>query len=300
MDDAILVALVCPLFWALSNILDKLAVDHAIKTPEQFMFLLSQFYSLVFLGYLIGTSGSFALSPLAVLAGVLLFVLYYLYAVVLAEEDVSSVIAVHQAEPLFVMILAAALYQRLPTGPELIGFALILGGIFWFTSARSGAGPVLPLIGRRSAGLLTLSALAGAFATLISDVALMELSVLDIAGQSALGYGLAGLITLGHPRYRRAAFDPGRIGMFRKAGLIAATGLLDVAGYLAFYLALSLSDKPALVSVLSSIHPIYVFVISAVLATAFPTVMREDNSGRRLRSKAIGCVIVVIGILLLA
>lgn len=304
MDWWIVAALLSPFFWALSNIVDKVAVDHTIETPSQFMFLLSQFYSVVFLLYLMFHRGEIALAPLAVLAGALLFVLYYLYAVVLADEDVTSVIAIHQAEPLFVLVLAIAIYQTVPALHELLGFGLILLGIFWFTSSRKhGLDPgqiALPLIRSRSAALLILSALVGAVSTILSDIVLIDITVLDLVGQSALGYGLAGLIMLGVSGYRRRALFPGRHGLLRKSLMITLTGALDLMGYVSFYIALFLSARPGIVAVVTSIHPIFVFGLTAGLGLLFPDLIREDNTGRRLTNKAIGCVIVIVGVIALS
>lgn len=298
MEPWILVALACPLFWALSNIMDKISVDHAIDTPQQFMFLLSQFYSLVFLVWVFASGGIHGFSILAVGVGVLLFILYYLYAVVLSDEDITSVIAIHQCEPLFVLILAALLLKEVPSSRELLGFLLVLLGIFWFTySPRKSV--AVALISTRSAVILAISAFVGASATILSDTVLVNVSVFDIVGQSALGYGGAGLFALLIGHYRRAALDPGRLGLARKAGLIASTGVFDLLGYVAFYQALRLSDNPAMVAVVTSIHPIYVFALSAALAHFYPLLMRENNGNGRMTRKAIGSVIVVLGVIAL-
>ncbi|MCZ4093221.1 EamA family transporter [Sinorhizobium psoraleae] len=298
MEQWIVVALVCPLFWALSNIVDKIGMDHAIETPQQFMFLLSQFYTVVFVGWLMVTGIGGSLSLLAVLVGALLFVLYYLYAFVLNDEDITSVIAVHQIEPFFVMLLALVLYSRLPTGRDVLGFILIIVGIHWFTSWRTDAASTRkPLISLRSTGLLVASAMIGAIATIISDVALTDMRVMDIAGQSALGYGGSGLIALSIKKYRARSFHAGRIGLPKKAGLVFLAGVFDLLGYVSFYKALNISDKPAMVSAVSSIHPIYVFILSAALSQAFPNLMREDNGGGRFSRKAIGSLIVLLGVM---
>jgi drug/metabolite transporter (DMT)-like permease len=295
----VLVALACPLFWAVSNIIDKIAVDLVIETPMQFMFLLSQFYSLIFVVWAVALGDLQALSILAVGVGVLLFVLYYLYAVVLSGEDITSVIATHQSQPLFVLILAALILKEVPSSHELLGFLLVLLGIFWFTYSprKSGA---LPLISMRSAIILAISAFVGACATILADTALADMSVLDIVGQSALGYGGAGLFALLITHYRLAALNPGRLGMARKTGLIFGTGLLDLLGYVAFYEALRLSDSPGMVAVVTSIHPIYVFALSAALAHLYPMLMRENNGDGRMIRKAIGSLIVVLGVITLS
>lgn len=292
-------ALASPFFWALSNIVDKIAVDHAIETPQQFMFFLSQFYSLIFLIWMTSTHGLHGFSILAISVGILLFALYYLYAVVLSDEDITSVIAIHQSEPLFVLILATLILREIPSTRELFGFFLVLLGIFWFTYSPKKSVSVA-LISMRSAIILAVSAFVGATATILSDTVLAHISVLEIVGQSALGYGGAGLAALLIGKYRRAALDPGKIGMARKAGLIACTGVFDLVGYAAFYQALRLSDSPAMVAVVTSIHPIYVFVLSAVLAHFYPRLMQENNGEGRMARKAVGSMIVALGVMVIS
>lgn len=288
------------MFWALSNIIDKIGVEHTIDTPQEFMFLLSQFYSIVFLVWWIVTVSRVPLSLAAVSIGVLLFVLYYLYTVALSKEDVTSVVAVHQIQPLFVMLLGVGIYQQLPSGRELLGFSIVLAGLFFFTSLWGKRRAAVPLISLQGASLLVISAMVGAIATIISDVTLADMRVIDIVGQSALGYGGAGLIALSVRKYRKSTLQAGWTDLSRKFGLIFATGSLDLLGYVFFYLALSLSEDPAMVSVVASIHPVYVFGLSSAMAYIFPNFNLSNGSEAKFARKAIGCLLVAVGVMLLS
>lgn len=300
MAEWIILALGAPVFWSLSNIVDKVSVEKITINPSQFIFLLSQFYSVIFFIYFL-TNQEWSFDFLAVTSGILLFFLYYLYAITLEKEDISAVILVHQAEPLFVLALVGLIYRAVPTPRELAGFLLILCGLLWFLGpAGQNKRQEKPFISARSIILLLLSALVGAGATIASDLALDHLSLMDLLGQSAFGYGLTGILMLIFSAdYRIRAFTGGEAGMARKSVLIGLTGILDLAGYACFYAALARSPNAGLVAAVTSIHPIFVVALSALATLLVPSLLREDNSGSRLRRKAIACAIVVGGIILL-
>jgi drug/metabolite transporter (DMT)-like permease len=296
MDPWLLFALACPLFWAFSNVFDKLLIHGHTKSADEFIFLLSQFQILVFIGCAL-TVGVGPIDPMALLSGVLLFFLYALYAIPARDESMSVVIAIHQSEPLFVLILSSLVGWTFVSGREFLGFLLVTAGVLWFSLPRKGWDR--QLIGGRSVAILLVSSLVGACATLAADAALAKLPVFQVLGQGCLAYGVTGLLFLVLPRYRRHVRAGLARGMGRKAALTLATGLCDLLGYAAFYKALSLASNPGLAAVVTGVHPLYVVGLAAGLNRIHPILAHEDNTEGRFRAKVTGAGLVVLGVALL-
>jgi drug/metabolite transporter (DMT)-like permease len=285
--------LACPLFWAFSNVFDKLLIHGHTKSADEFIFLLSQFQILVVIGCAL-TIGLGPIHPMALLSGVLLFFLYALYAIPARDESMSVVIAIHQSEPLFVLILSSLASWTFVSGQEFLGFLCILGGVLWFSLPRKGWSR--QLIGGRSVAILLLSALLGACATLAANAALADLSVFQVLGQGCLANWGTGLLFLALPRYRRHVLGGLAHGLDRKIALTLATGLFDLLGYASFYKALSLASNPGLAAVVTGVHPLYVVVLAALVNRVHPILAHEDNTEGRFRAKITGASLVILGV----
>lgn len=294
----VILALSATVCWSLSNIIDKVAVDKYIKSPKQFIFLLSQYYSLISLLYLAFFFSSTAINPYALLCGVMLFGLYYYYAEVIPHEEMTSVIIVHQIEPVFVLILSLIFFQVSPNLAEWIGFFTILFGMIFF--CIPGKKTKHQSILARNVVLLTLSAFLGSLSTILADIASNQLSPLDILGQSALGYGISGLLILGFSKsYRNEARQALFIDSKRKISVIGLTGLAETLGYFFFFSALGLAENPSLVAIVTSVHPVFLFLLGILLTRIVPKIYREGTSRDDIIKKSVAIVIVTFGVILL-
>jgi len=299
MEIWIILSLVAPFFWAASNLVDKIVVENYLDQPNQFMLLLSQFYSVVAVTYLIFFASSFSLNIFALSCGAMLFCLYYFYAKVLPDEEISSVILVHQIEPVFVLVIAVILLGIYPTSFEWVGFFAVLFGMTYFGFSKKGGGDAT--ISRKNIILLIISAFFGGISTIFADMASEEISTIDVLGQSAIGYGISGIACLIiSESYRKDALT-----IFQKfAGIrvtaMGFTGALDMLGYLAFFGALASSSNPGFVAVITCIHPAVVFVMGILFSVFAPHVYKEALDKSVISKKLISLLIVSIGIAFLS
>lgn len=299
MNSWVVLGLVATIFWAFSNIIDKVAVDRLIKSPKQFIFLLSQYYSLIGLLYLAFFFSGNSVNLYALLCGVMLFGLYYYYAEVIPHEEMTSVIIVHQSEPVFVLILSLMIFQDSPDLVEWIGFCTILSGMIFFClpEKKTARHSILA----RSVMLLTVSAFLGSISTILADIASKHLSPLDVLGQSALSYGTTGLLFMAFSKpYRAEARQALIVNRWRKTVAIGLTGLMDTFGYVSFFAALKLAENPSLVAILTSMHPVFVFLLGTLLTILAPKIYSEGVSRYEIVKKLFAILIVTVGVILLA
>ncbi|EOA3371091.1 EamA family transporter, partial [Pseudomonas aeruginosa] len=173
----LVMALMAPLLWSLSNILDKLAVIHHANHWTTFIFLLSignlLYSALIFLLF---TPSDFDTTSalLNLLSGLCIFGMYFLYAMPLKSVDISTAIALHQLTPLLVLVVSILLLGYSPTGIELLGIALVFVGVYFAVAIGKGRPGSISL----SAVLLLIgSAVFGAVATLLYDHLLLSHSL---------------------------------------------------------------------------------------------------------------------------
>jgi len=291
---ALVACLLAPVFWSLSNVLDKIAIDGHVDSSVEFMFFLSQFYLIVALFGFFLIDGAREIDVYAILCGGLLYVLYLFYSFALENADVSVVVPLHQVEPVFVVTLSFFTFGYLPQVSEFLGFALLSIGILVIYAPRRGGEK--GLISRRGLAALLISAGFGALSTVLAERVLDALPLPALIVQTSLGYGLAGLSTLVLPSVRRSA----RAWLFgpkaAKLLLFGGTGAFDLGGYVLFFGALSLSDRPGLVAMLVSVHPFYVVVLGLAVAAAFPTLLGEAVDRGAIARKLAGSLFIVAGV----
>ncbi|WP_134608515.1 EamA family transporter, partial [Pseudomonas aeruginosa] len=246
----LVMALMAPLLWSLSNILDKLAVIHHANHWTTFIFLLSignlLYSALIFLLF---TPSDFDTTSalLNLLSGLCIFGMYFLYAMPLKSVDISTAIALHQLTPLLVLVVSILLLGYSPTGIELLGIALVFVGVYFAVAIGKGRPGSISL----SAVLLLIgSAVFGAVATLLYDHLLLSHSLPSVLMFNYAGYGLGGTLMLLVPKWRHSIAKDVSEMPPKGWAVYALSNLFDAGGYALFIGALSAGGNVAVVSVL--------------------------------------------------
>jgi len=292
-------ALIAPLLWSFSNILDKLAVIHYAKHWTTFIFLLSignLFYAVLVFLYLAPYEFDLNSVLLNLLSGLCIFAMYFLYAMPLKRVDISTAIALHQLTPLLVLVAAIILLGYSPTKIELSGIVLVFVGVYFAVVIGKGKqGSISP----SAVWLLVGSAVFGALATLLYDNLLLSQNLLSVLMLNYAGYGFGGLLMLLVPKWCYSiAKDVSK--MPAKGWLVyALSNFFDVAGYALFIGALSAGGSVALVSVLVSLHPVYVLGLSYWLAMLNPKILSERFSLKDAYKRLIAIVLIVVGVIMM-
>ncbi|MFG6287455.1 EamA family transporter [Pseudomonas aeruginosa] len=295
----LVMALMAPLLWSLSNILDKLAVIHHANHWTTFIFLLSignlLYSALIFLLF---TPSDFDTTSalLNLLSGLCIFGMYFLYAMPLKSVDISTAIALHQLTPLLVLVVSILLLGYSPTGIELLGIALVFVGVYFAVAIGKGRPGSISL----SAVLLLIgSAVFGAVATLLYDHLLLSHSLPSVLMFNYAGYGLGGTLMLLVPKWRHSIAKDVSEMPPKGWAVYALSNLFDAGGYALFIGALSAGGNVAVVSVLVSLHPVYVLALSHWLAIVDPKILSENFSSSDAYKRMSAIVVMVAGVIMM-
>ncbi|MBF8743565.1 DMT family transporter [Pseudomonas guariconensis] len=289
-------SLMAPLLWSLSNMIDKFAINNITSNYISFIFLLSIgniFFAAIIYAFLRPKDLDIAFACINLISGIAIFLQYFAYSYSLEDMDVSIVIPIHQAEPLFVLIASALLFNSIPTYGQMGGFLLITSGILLLCAS----GKTLDGLGQKKHIMMILvSAFFGAASTVISDEILKVTSLAPVLLFNFLGYALGGLLLLLIPHCRRLITHDLKQFNLKQFGVFGLTNIFDVGGYIFFMAALSAGGGAALVSVVVSIHPLFVLLFGFLATRYFPTLLTEDIAPTSLLRKTTSILVIVAGV----
>ena len=295
-------ALCGPVLWAISTHLDKYLVERYFKHADVLVLLIftalmglvlmpviAWFYPDVFERDWLGI-GLMALSGLLYM-GALAF---YLRA--LQGHEASVVAPYFQSSPLFGYALAYLVLGETLSGTQLAGGALI---VFGMLLVSIGSGPRRERFRWRLAALM----LACGFVMSLSTLIFKAFAVKDefwattfwmFAGEALFGLGI---LCIEH--YRQQFFDLLRSNGWALLAINASNELINLGGGLANRYALIFAPL-AIVQALGSTTTLFVFIIGVLLTLLFPSISREDVTGRELVQKGIAAILVAIGVALIS
>lgn len=292
----IYLSLMAPLLWSLSNILDKFAIVHITSNYIPFIFLLSIgniFFAAIIFTFLGISEIDLLFASLNILSGLAIFLQYFAYSYSLEDMDISVVIPIHQSEPLFVLAASILIFHALPTHEQALGFFLITGGILTLCMSKK---TILGLGETRHVAMVFVSAFFGAISTILSDEILKTKNLEFVLFFNFSGYAFGGLLLLLNPAWRRLIIQDLKILNARQFSIFAATNLFDVGGYIFFMAALAVGGGAALVSVVVSIHPVFVLIFGILATRFFPNFISEDIAPSGILRKSLSILVIIAGI----
>ncbi len=294
-------ALTGPILWAVSTHIDKYLVDRYFANSDTavlmvFTALLSATL-LIPIGIFAHGIFDVALRDVGVLAAsgamFMAAMLFYLRAI---QGDEASVVAtLFQANTLFTFLFAYLfLGEKLETR-QLIGGALIVSGAFMISfEAHSAKGWRIRLVVLM---LACTAVLAGS--TIVFKVFAVRDDFWRTTFWMWVGEALFGVMILAIPHYRKQFVALLKKNVGAVLGVNGANELINLGGTLGTRLALTMAPA-ALVSVISSTTPLFVFVFGTALSFFAPRLSREDLSRHALIQKAIASIIMAVGVALCA
>lgn len=289
-------ALLAPLFWSLSNIVDKFAINHITSNCISFIFLLSIgniFFAGAIYAYFQPTDLDLHIAVINTCSGLAIFLQYFAYSYSLEDMDVSVVIPIHQSEPIFVLAASILIFHAIPTSWQVAGFAMIVVGILILCMSRQ---TIRGLGHPRHVVVLLVSAFFGAVSTVISDEILQLKSLESVLIFNFAGYALGGMLLLLVPKWRRLITNHLKTLNLKQFGIFGVTNIFDVGGYVFFMAALAAGGGAALVSVVVSIHPLFVLALGFLATKLFPKFIAEDIAPGGVVRKFLSIVIIVVGV----
>lgn len=289
-------AMIGPMFWTVSNFIDKYAIEKVVKGIADYAFFGSigpiVVITILLLFFDI-TVPSLFLILLTMSSGFLLNYAYMLYGITLSKTDVSRVIPIYQLRPILVLTIGAFALGQFLNGAQLLGFFVALSGVLLVSLNFSHVQKV-------RLSVWSLFALLGTFAfsiiILINDFAVKSFDIPSVIFYADSGFLLASASYLLHPTWRRQIIEGLRFATWRKFLLFTINDAADELAQLFSKIALAGAPAAALVVIAQGIHSFYALIGGLMLTVWFPNKIKEDISKRTLTQKFIGALLIFIGV----
>ena len=290
-----------PLLWAISTHIDKFLVDKYFRHSDTAVLIVfTAFMGVLALPVIwLFEPKVLALPWLATgvmtVSGILYMAAMLFYLRAIQSEEASVVAPLFQANTLFTFALGLILLHEMPHWPQILGAAaIIVGAVGLSLDSKLHLGRFKPR--------LVLLMCAATFVLALSNVVFKVFAIHDEFWSTTfwtfVGEGLFGVAILAMPKYRKQF-----VHLFRKnpgavMGTNAANELINLGGGLGVRFA-SLLAPVALVSAISATSTFFVLLFGILLTIFFPRLGREDLTTRNLVQKAIGGLLIMVGVVLI-
>lgn len=234
---------------------------------------------------------------LLLLPGALILWANALYFQAVPKQSQSSVIIItFQLHPVFVLILSWLILHDRISNRQMLGFFLIIFSVMLLSLERKEMLSRFKL--SPAFGLLAISTLSYAFATILLKWATGHYTVFEIAAFQGFGMAIAGLPLLAMPWVRNGIQDLFAKNPFRVIGIMGGNELLSQVSKLLRLSAISIGPV-ALVSAVSSTRVFLGVWVGALLTMLAPGIFKEDLRANSLWTKSVLSLITLAGLLIL-
>lgn len=291
----LLIAIWAPLLWALSNHIDKHLITRfgegiGIKGLITFSSLFSIF--LILIAYLFDSNiFSIVLSYrfILIISGILytLAILLYLYA--LSEDEASIVTPTFQLIPVFAFFLGFIFLNETIAVKQLLGgLIVILGAIIISTNFSTFR------FRKKVFWLMISSSLSFAIYQILFKIGAGE-SFWNGVFWQAIGIFISAVFLFCLPAFRKEFLSIFKKDSLTIIGFSSLIELTTVGGNLLISKALLLAPVAAMVLMVESFQPIFVFLLGIMITIFIPTFGKEDLSRKMMIRKIWAIAIILIG-----
>lgn len=296
----LLVALINPLAHALVNHIDKYLISRFMKGGSVgTLVLFSSLFSIIALPIIyfihpnvFETITLFRAVVLMLNGAVLVAaIIFYLYA--LADDEASYVAPLFQLVPILSFILGFFILGETLTGSQIWAALLILMGSFLLSLELKGKKTSVKL---KLLLLMTGSSTCYALSAIIFKLIAVEQGFLDSLFWDLAGKFVFGLILFVSIRsYHEQFIALIKSNRFSIIGLNIVNEIIALIGEVSLVLAV-LYAPVVLVQSVAGIQPAFVFLIGIFLTLFFPRFAKESIDVKSLLQKALGIIIISLGI----
>jgi uncharacterized membrane protein len=296
-----LISLISPIVLSIVNHADKYLLSKHFKGKGIGSILLfSCLFSIIVLPIvlLVGDAEVLNIAPLEAVfllfIGMLNPIAFYLYLKALNDEETSVVIPLLQMIPIFAYFLGYPILGEILTTQQLLASLLIILGIAILSLDFDIDNRIS--IKKRALLLIALSS----FFFALHDVLFKSLVISDGSFLVSTFWQYTGLTIFGifvllfHPVYRAQFLDVFKSRNYKVVYINIGSEILYIIGNLANNFATLLAPV-ALVLVVSSYQPLFVFAIGILLTLVLPSISVEKITLKHLVQKLLSIIIIIIG-----
>jgi len=299
--DWFFIALIPPIVFALSTVLDKILITKHFKGEVSVLILFSCLIGLIILPIIFFIQPNVVLiNPYYAIVTILVGVFYVLYMFPYLEamslEEGSRVIPLFQLTPIIMGVLAFFILGETLTIQQIIAGALIIiGSIGISTKFENGAF----LFKKKIVFLMVLACLLIALSRVIFKFVAIETDFWSTMFWEQVGFVLFGVIALALvPKYREQLFGFISKSKPKVAGLVAGNEILNTTGIIVSGYA-SLLAPISLIGVINGFQPLFVLFIWIIITIFMPKLGKEVIDKQTLAHKVFFILLLIAGAILL-
>ncbi len=287
-----LLALIGPVLWGMSNIVDKWLLLKYFRSPFSYQVLigLSNIVALPILLLAVPISFDPIIVAAALSLGTFATFVYVLYNKALMLEETTRIISLMQLTPLLILPFAILFLGEIVSTMNYLGVFLLVAGGVLVSYKKGGWVRGLSL----AVGLIILWDIIWAGFGVTEKWTLGFVDVWSFTFWMTVGAIVGGLLMLAIPKIRKDFIADAR-GFDKKVygfrGLTIATYFI---GIIAFYFALSIGPV-SLVAAIPAVQPAIVLCYVLLLHVFLPKYPKEDMSKNMLLIKLLAIVLIFIG-----
>lgn len=297
------IALIAPFLWGITNHIDKLLLEKYFKSRGVGALLIFSsiiglaILPLLFLLYKDVSNISFLNATILVVSGIISALVLWLYFEALKDEEASIVVVFYQLIPVFGYILGYLLLGEVLSVQQLFAMAFIITGasIISFEIDEENRFHLR----KKTVFLMTLASLLSALDSVMFKFVLIQENLWQSLFWENVGLGIFGIsILVFATKYRKdflLMVKNNSRGIF---SLNVLNELLYVGGNFLFAYAYLLAPV-ALVLLVNSYQPIFVFIIGIILTLFLPKLGIESIKLRHVVQKILALIVIGLGTYLL-
>jgi uncharacterized membrane protein len=292
-------SLLAPLFWSVSNHIDKFLLDKHFKgIGKEALILYSTLFGIVVfpVAYLFDHnifSIGFISIIILIIGGCLGSLAIYFYLFALEEEETSIVVPFMQITPIFGFILGFFLLKEVLSFGQIIGSIIVVLGAFILSLEISELEKIK--FKKRIAWLMVLSSFAFALYEILFKFVAIEGGFWVATFWEYVGLFAFGLFIFLSSRKHRTDF---LFLIKRHNWKLFSTNItsesITIIGNMFANFALLLAPA-ALVMTVAGYQPIFVLLGSIILTVMFPKIVKENISFKHLLHKTLAILVVFLG-----
>lgn len=300
-----LIALIPPILWSIVNHVDKYILSRHFKGSSLGgIFLFSSLFSVIVLlvitPFLPSSIFNIPYSHilLLIVVGVMNACAFFLYLKAINEEEASIVVPLLQMIPVFGYLLGYPILGEVLSSQQILAAIIIIIGVS-ILSIDFDIDNNKFSIKKRILILVGGSSFLFALHDVLFKTVTTENSFLVSAFWQNLGLVIIGsLVFTFHKKYRKQFIDIFTVNNTKALSLNIISEVLYTIGSLANSFATLLAPV-ALVLIISSYQPLFVFVIGTLLTMFLPVISSERIALKHLLQKILSIIIIIIGSYLL-
>ena len=297
----LILCLMAPLFWALTNFIDKYILERHITSISDFLFFssLSSFIFLPFITVIFGVPEITSYTILVVFSGMIQVASYGFYARGLEKGETSSIMMLMGLGPIIVILAGYIFLGQVLDGLEILSALIVVAGVV-IVMLNNIKALSLRLLFKPGADWMLITVIIWSGNMVFADWLLQQMTFADFFVLDVLGMAILGLFLLILPVTRKKVKEGLRVSARAKYGWFICNTALDIAAQLCVKLALFFVPLAGIVAVALQIQNFYLVAMGYAITVFVPHVIEEDISRPVVIRKLIGASLILIGIAVLS